>query len=345
MARKISFSQAINEAMKIAMRQDENVILLGEDVAGGAQVDHLQDDEAWGGVLGVTKGLVQEFGRDRILDTPITEAGYVGAAMAAAATGLRPIAELMFNDFIGSCLDQVMNQGAKFRYMFGGKAQVPITIRTMHGAGFRAAAQHSQSLYAMFTHIPGIKVVVPSTPYDAKGLLLSAIADNDPVIFFEDKTLYNMTGEVPEGHYTLPLGKADIKRAGKDLTIVAIGKQVHTALQAAELLAQKGIEIEVVDPRSLSPLDEETILSSVAKTNRLIVIDEANPRCSIATDIAALVADKGFDTLDAPIKRITAPHTPVPFSPPLEDLYLPNPKKVIEVVSELIGDASILDVS
>ncbi|WP_134687037.1 alpha-ketoacid dehydrogenase subunit beta [Brevibacillus migulae] len=345
MTRKISFSQAINEAMKIAMRQDENVILLGEDVAGGAQVDHLQDDEAWGGVLGVTKGLVQEFGRDRILDTPITEAGYVGAAMAAAATGLRPIAELMFNDFIGSCLDQVMNQGAKFRYMFGGKAQVPITIRTMHGAGFRAAAQHSQSLYAMFTHIPGIKVVVPSTPYDAKGLLLAAIADNDPVIFFEDKTLYNMTGEVPEGHYTLPLGKADIKRAGKDLTIVAIGKQVHTALQAAELLAKKGIEIEVVDPRSLSPLDEETILSSVAKTNRLIVIDEANPRCSIATDIAALVADKGFDTLDAPIKRITAPHTPVPFSPPLEDLYLPNPKKVIEVVSELIGDASILAVS
>lgn len=345
MARKLSFSKAINEAMKIAMKQDENVILLGEDVAGGAQVDHLQDDEAWGGVLGVTKGLVQEFGRDRVLDTPITEAGYVGAAMAAAATGLRPIAELMFNDFIGSCLDQVMNQGAKFRYMFGGKAQVPITIRTMHGAGFRAAAQHSQSLYAMFTHIPGIKVVVPSTPYDAKGLLLRAIADNDPVVFFEDKTLYNMTGEVPEGHYTIPLGKADIKRTGSDVTIVAIGKQVHTALEAAELLAKKGIEVEVVDPRSLSPLDEDTILSSVAKTNRLIVIDEANPRCSIATDIAALVADKGFDTLDAPIKRITAPHTPVPFSPPLEDLYLPSAKKVIEVVSELIGDESIMAVS
>ncbi|MEJ8548704.1 pyruvate dehydrogenase complex E1 component subunit beta [Brevibacillus borstelensis] len=345
MARKLSFSKAINEAMKIAMERDENVILLGEDVAGGAQVDHLLDDEAWGGVLGVTKGLVQEFGRDRVLDTPITEAGYVGAAMAAAATGLRPIAELMFNDFIGSCLDQVMNQGAKFRYMFGGKAQVPITIRTMHGAGFRAAAQHSQSLYAMFTHIPGIKVVVPSTPYDAKGLLLTAIADNDPVVFFEDKTLYNMTGEVPEGHYTIPLGKADIKRTGSDLTIVAIGKQVHTALEAAELLAKKGIEIEVVDPRCLSPLDEETILSSVAKTNRLIVIDEANPRCGIAADIAALVADKGFDTLDAPIKRITAPHTPVPFSPPLEDLYLPSPKKVIEVVSELIGDASIMAVS
>ncbi|GIO08578.1 pyruvate dehydrogenase subunit beta [Brevibacillus reuszeri] len=345
MTRKISFSAAVNEAMKLAMRADENVILMGEDVAGGAQVDHLQDDEAWGGVLGVTKGLVQEFGRDRVLDTPITEAGYIGAAMAAAATGMRPIAELMFNDFIGSCLDQVMNQGAKFRYMFGGKAQVPVTIRTMHGAGFRAAAQHSQSLYAMFTHIPGIKVVVPSTPYEAKGLLLASIEDNDPVIFFEDKTLYNTTGEVPEGYYTIPLGKADIKRTGSDITIVAIGKQVQTALKAAEQLAKKGIEAEVVDPRTLSPLDEETILASVAKTNRLIVIDEANPRCSIATDIAALVADKGFDTLDAPIKRVTAPHTPVPFSPVLEDLYLPSPEKVIQAVSELIGDASITAVS
>lgn len=344
MARKLSMSGAINEAMKLAMRKDENVILMGEDVAGGAQVDHLQDDEAWGGVLGVTKGLVQEFGRDRILDTPIAEAGYMGAAMAAASTGLRPIAELMFNDFIGSCLDEVLNQGAKFRYMFGGKAQVPVTIRTMHGAGFRAAAQHSQSLYALFTSIPGLKVVVPSTPYDAKGLLLAAIEDNDPVIFFEDKTLYNMTGDVPEGYYTIPLGKADIKRTGSDLTVVAIGKQVHTALTAANQLAAKGIEMEVIDPRSLSPLDEDTILASVAKTSRLIILDEANPRCSIATDIAALVADKGFDTLDAPIKRITAPHTPVPFSPPLEDLYLPTPEKVVEAVSELLGDATLLQV-
>ncbi|MFE4429018.1 alpha-ketoacid dehydrogenase subunit beta [Peribacillus butanolivorans] len=344
MSRKISMSQAINEAMALAMRKDENVILMGEDVAGGAEVDHLQDDEAWGGVLGVTKGLVQEFGRDRILDTPIAEAGYIGAAMAAASTGLRPIAELMFNDFIGSCLDEVLNQGAKFRYMFGGKAQVPVTIRTMHGAGFRAAAQHSQSLYALFTSIPGLKVVVPSSPYDAKGLLLSAIEDNDPVIFFEDKTLYNMVGEVPEGYYTIPIGKAEIKRSGSDLTIVAIGKQVHTAMDAAEQLAGRGIEVEIVDPRSLSPLDEESILSSVAKTNRLIVMDEANPRCSVATDIAALVADKGFDTLDAPIKRITAPHTPVPFSPPLEDIYLPTPEKVIKVVSELLGEPSILRV-
>ncbi|MEN3153029.1 alpha-ketoacid dehydrogenase subunit beta [Priestia aryabhattai] len=344
MTRKLSMSEAINEAMKLAMRKDENVILLGEDVAGGAEIDNLQDDEAWGGVLGVTKGLVQEFGRERILDTPISEAAYIGAAMGAAATGLRPVAELMFNDFIGCCLDQVLNQGAKFRYMFGGKAEVPVTIRTTHGAGLRAAAQHSQSLYALFTSIPGIKVVVPSTPYDAKGLLLAAIEDNDPVIFFEDKTLYNMKGEVPEGYYTIPLGKADVKREGTDLTIVAIGKQVNTALTAADQLSHKGIDVEVVDPRSLSPFDEETILSSVEKTNRLIVIDEANPRCSIATDIAALVADKGFDMLDAPIKRITAPHTPVPFSPPLEDIYLPTPQKVIEVVSELLGDKSLLSV-
>lgn len=338
MARIISMADAINEAMKLAMRKDENVILMGEDVAGGAEVDHLQDEDAWGGVLGVTKGLVQEFGRDRILDTPIAEAGYMGAAMAAASTGLRPIAELMFNDFIGSCLDEVLNQGAKFRYMFGGKAQVPVTVRTMHGAGFRAAAQHSQSLYALFTSVPGLKVVVPSTPYDAKGLLLAAIEDNDPVIFFEDKTLYNVTGEVPEEYYTIPLGKADIKREGSDVTIIGIGKQVNTALEAAEKLASQGIEAEVVDPRSLSPLDENTLLASVEKTNRLVIVDEANPRCNVATDIAALVADKGFDFLDAPIKRVTAPHTPVPFSPPLEDIYLPTPEKVIEAVNEMIGE-------
>jgi pyruvate dehydrogenase E1 component beta subunit len=344
MTREITFAEAVREAMQTAMRENPDVILMGEDVAGGADVEHLLEDEAWGGVMGVTKGLVQEFGRMRVLDTPISEAAYIGAAVTAAATGLRPIAELMFNDFIGCCLDQVMNQGAKLRYMFGGKAQVPVTIRTMHGAGYRAAAQHSQSLYGMFTHIPGIKVVVPSTPYDAKGLLLASIEDNDPVIFFEDKTLYNMKGEVPDAKYIVPLGKADIKREGSDITIVAIGKQVHTALEAAEQLAVRGIEAEVVDPRSLSPLDEDTILGSVAKTNRLIIIDEANPRCSAATDISALVADKGFDSLDAPIKLITGPHTPVPFSPVLEDIYLPNAQKVIKAVSELIGDESILAV-
>lgn len=340
MARVLSVSGALNEAIKLAMRKDTDVILMGEDVAGGANVDHLQNDEAWGGVLGVTKGLVQEFGRERVLDTPISEAGYIGAAMAAASTGLRPIAELMFNDFIGSCLDQVLNQGAKFRYMFGGKAEVPVTIRTTYGAGFRAAAQHSQSLYALFTSIPGLKVVVPSAPYDAKGLLLAAIEDPDPVIFFEDKTLYNMTGDVPEGYYTLPIGKADVKREGSDVTIFAVGKQVNTALEAAEQLAARGIEAEVLDPRSLSPLDEEAILASVEKTNRLVIVDEANPRCGIAADIASLVADKGFDLLDAPIKKVTAPHTPVPFSPPLEDIYLPTPDKVMNTVLELVGETS-----
>lgn len=340
MARELSMSGALNEAIKLAMRKDDHVILMGEDVAGGAYVDHLQDDEAWGGVLGVTKGLVQEFGRERVLDTPISEAGYIGAAMAAASTGLRPIAELMFNDFIGSCLDQVLNQGAKFRYMFGGKAEVPITIRTTHGAGFRAAAQHSQSLYALFTSIPGLKVIVPSSPYDAKGLLLAAIEDQDPVFFFEDKTLYNMTGDVPEEYYTLPIGKADVKREGSDITIFAVGKQVNTALQAAEQLASKGIDAEVLDPRSLSPLDEEAVLASVEKTNRLVIVDEANPRCGIAADIASMVADKGFDALDAPIKKVTAPHTPVPFSPPLEDIYLPTPEKVAAIVLEMLGETS-----
>ncbi|MEK4972352.1 alpha-ketoacid dehydrogenase subunit beta [Niallia sp. FSL R7-0648] len=341
MGRKITFSQAINEAMDIAMERDNKIILMGEDVAGGATVDHLQDEEAWGGVFGVTKGLANKYGRKRVIDMPIAEAGYMGAAVAAAVTGLRPISELMFNDFIGSCLDEVLNQGAKMRYMFGGKARVPLTIRTNHGAGASAAAQHSQTLYGMFTAIPGLKVVVPSNPYDAKGLLLSAIEDDDLVVFFEDKTLYSMKGEVPEGYYTIPLGKAEVKRVGTDLTIVAIGKMVHVAMEAADRLASKGVEVEVIDPRSLSPLEEEPILESVEKTGRLIIVDEANPRCSVAADIAALVANKGFDYLDAPIKTITAPHTPVPFATNLEQLYIPNAEKVINTAYELINELTL----
>jgi pyruvate dehydrogenase E1 component beta subunit len=225
--------------------------------------------------------------------------------------------------------------------MFGGKARVPLTIRTNHGAGASAAAQHSQSLYGMFTAIPGLKVVVPSNPYDAKGLLISAIEDDDIVVFFEDKTLYSMKGEVPEGYYTVPIGKAEVKRTGSDLTIVAIGKMVHVALEAAETLAGRGIDVEVIDPRSLSPLEEEPILESVEKTGRLIIVDEANPRCSVATDIAALVANKGFDYLDAPIKTVTAPHTPVPFASNLEQLYLPNAEKVIQTAYELINELTL----
>ncbi len=334
--RTMSMKDAINEALRIAMREDPTVILLGEDIAGGAEVDHLIDEDAWGGPMGVTKGLVQEFGRDRVLDTPITEAGFIGAAVGAAATGMRPVAELMYVDFFGTCMDQIFNQGAKLRYMFGGKAKVPMVIRTQIGAGVSAAAQHSGCHYSVFTHMPGIKTVVPSTPADAKGLLLSAIRDDDLVLFFENKVLYGIKGEVPEGDEGIPLGKGDIKREGDDVTIVAISRMVDQSLKAAKTLAGEGIEVEVIDPRTLSPLDEDMILSSVAKTHRLIVVDEDNPRCSVAADIAAMVADKGFDLLDAPIKMVTAPHTPVPFSPVLEHLYIPSPERIAETVREIV---------
>ena len=335
--RQMTYAQAINDAIRMEMRRDPRVILMGEDVAGGATIAHLQDDEAWGGVLGVTKGLVQEFGRNRVLDTPITEAGFIGAAVGAASTGLRPIAELMFVDFFGVCWDQIFDQGAKLRYMFGGKASCPLVIRTMIGAGMGAAGQHSGCHYSVFTHMPGIKTVVPSTPADAKGLLEGAIRDNDLVVVFENKMLYNVSGDVPEGEYVIPPGKADIKREGIDITIVAISRMVHQALEAADTLQAQGISAEIVDPRSLSPLDEDTILDSVAKTHRLIVVDEDNPRCSVATDIAALVADKAFSELDAPIKLVTAPHTPVPFSPPLEQFYIPSPERIVATVQELTG--------
>jgi pyruvate dehydrogenase E1 component beta subunit len=334
--RTMTYQQAINEALQIAMREDPTVVLLGEDIAGGAMVDHLVNDDAWGGPMGVTKGLVQEFGRNRVLDTPITEAGFIGAAVGAAATGLRPVAELMFVDFFGCCMDQIFDQGAKLRYMFGGKAKCPVTIRTQIGAGVSAAGQHSGCHYSVFTQTPGIKCVVPSTPADAKGLLLSAIRDDDLVMFFENKVLYGMKGEVREGDEGIPLGVADVKREGDDLTIVAISRMVHQALAAADALSAEGIEAEVIDPRTLSPLDDETILSSVAKTHRLLIVDEDNPRCSAATDIAAMVADRGFDTLDAPIKRITAPHTPVPFSPPLEQFYVPSAERIAEAVREIV---------
>lgn len=326
--RELNFGQALNEAMSMEMSRDPNVVLMGEDVAGGAGVEHLEGDEAWGGVLGVTKGMVKEFGRERVIDTPISESGFIGAAVGAAVTGLRPIAEMMFVGFMGVCFDQILNQGAKLRYMFGGKAKVPLVIRTLCGGGYRAAAQHSQVLYSLFTHVPGLKTIVPSSPYDAKGLLISAIRDDDLVIFFEDITLGAMKGPVPEDDYTIPLGKAEIKRPGTDVTVVAIGKMVHHAMTAAGELDEQGKSAEVIDPRTLSPFDEDAVLASVEKTGRLVIVDESHPRCNVATDIAALVADKGFDFLNAPIKTVAAPHTPVPFSPPLEDHYLPGPQKI-----------------
>ena len=330
--RTATFREAINEALRLEMARDSDVILMGEDVAGGATVSGFEQDDAWGGVLGVTKGLVQEFGRERVLDTPISESGFIGAAVGAAATGLRPVAELMFVDFFGVCMDQIFNQGAKLRYMFGGHAKVPMVIRTMIGAGFRAAGQHSGCHYSVFTHMPGLKTVVPSTPSDAKGLLAASIRDDDPVIFFEHKLLYDVTGELPEGDYVVELGTADIKREGDGATIVAIGRMVQLSLEAAETLAGEGIEVEVVDPRTLSPLDDEAILASVRKTGRLVVVDEDNPRCSMATDIAALVTSRAFDHLDAPPQLVTAPHTPVPFSPVLEDVYVPSAERIVEAV-------------
>lgn len=332
--RQLSMKQALNEALRQEMQRDNRIIIMGEDIAGGAEVEQLKGDEAWGGVDGVTRGLVQEFGRQRVLDTPISESGFLGAAVGAAALGLRPIAEIMYSGFIGVCLDPLLNQASKLKYMSGGKAKIPLVVRIEYGAGFRVAAQHGQSLYPIFVHIPGLKVVVPSTPYDAKGLLIAAIRDDDPVVFFEHITMYEFKGQVPEEPYTLPLGVADIKKSGRDVTVVAIGKMVHVALQAAKMLAEEGRDVEVVDPRTLQPLDEDTILNSVKKTTRLVVVDEANPRCSMASEIAAVVASKGFDFLDAPIRMVTAPHTPVPFSPSLEDEYIPSPQKVIQAVRE-----------
>lgn len=336
--RIITFREAINEGMRLEMRRDPTVILMGEDVAGGAAT-HLeeQNDEAWGGDLGVTKGLVREFGRKRVLDTPISESAFMGAAVGAASTGLRPIAELMFVGFLGVCLDQIYNQGGKLRYMFGGKAKVPMVIRTLIGAGFRAAAQHSQCLYSVFAHMPGLKAVVPSTPYNAKGLLAAAVRDDDPVIYFEHIAMLDNTGEVPEGEYIVPLGKAEIARPGKDATVVAIGRMRGFALQAAEELAKGGIDVEVVDPQSIVPLDEDAILSSVKKTHRLVVVDEDNPFCSVASEIVGLAAREAFGYLDAAPKMVTAPHTPVPFSPPLEDEYIPSPAKIAAAVKAVVS--------
>ena len=331
---KKTFRQAINEALHAEMRRDPRVVLIGEDVAGGAGGTGV--DDAYGGVMGVTRGLVGAFGRERVIDTPITESAIMGMAAGAAVTGLRPVAELMFVDFIGVCFDQIYNQAAKFRYMFGGKAKTPLVIRAMFGAGFSAGAQHSQCLYSFFTHVPGLKVVIPSTPYDAKGLLIEAIRDDDPVIFLEHTKLYDIEGQVPDEAYTVPFGEASVLREGADVTIVALARMVHVALEAADRLAASGIHATVIDPRTTSPIDEDTILESVAETGRLVVVDEANPRCSVASEIAAFVADKAFHALKAPIRRVTAPHTPVPFAPVLEASYIPNAERVEAAVRQLL---------
>jgi pyruvate/2-oxoglutarate/acetoin dehydrogenase E1 component len=334
MARTITYQQAINEALAQEMERDPTVVLFGEDVAGGMGAEGEKD--AWGGVLGVTKGLYERF-PGRVLDTPISESAYIGAAAGAAVAGLRPVAELMFVDFMGVCFDQILNQAAKFRYMFGGKARTPAVIRTMWGAGIRAASQHSQALHSIFTHVPGLKVACPSTPYDAKGLLIQAIREDDPVIFFEHKVLYGTEGEVPQEPYTVPFGEAAFVREGSDATVVALGRMALLAAEAADALGAEGISCEVIDPRTTSPMDWDSILESVEATGRLLVVDEGHPRCGLAADVIAAVSERAFSALKAPPRSLTPPHAPVPFSPVLEDAYLPSAEGIAAAVRQLTG--------
>jgi acetoin:2,6-dichlorophenolindophenol oxidoreductase subunit beta len=317
----MNIREAIASTIHAEMERDSNVLILGEDIVGG--MGTAGGPEAIGGIWGLTGGLYAKFGPNRVIDTPISESCIVGAAAGAALSGKRAIAELMFADFVGVCLDQLYNQIAKFRYMFGG-AKCPVTVRLTYGAGLNAAAQHSQAVYAMLTSIPGLKVAMPTTPADAKGLLTSAIRGDDPVMFFEHKTLYGDKGEVPDGDYLLPFGHARMVREGHDASIVTCGQMVGFAARAADNLAKEGIACDVIDLRTTSPMDEETILDSVEMSGRLIVVDESPPRCSLAADIAGLVANKGFAALRAPIEMVTPPHTPVPFARELEKAYLPS---------------------
>ena len=331
-----TYTEALNEALHQEMERDETVIVIGEDVAGGAGTQG-DDIEAIGGIFGVCAGLGRKFGRTRVIDTPITESAIIGTAAGAAMTGLRPVAELMFVDFLGVCFDQIYNQTAKFRYMFGGKASTPLVIRTAVGAGLSAASQHSQTMFSTFTSVPGLKVVMPSNPYDAKGLLIQAIRDDDPVIFCEHKLLYAMKGDVPDEDYTIPFGEASWLRDGEDLTIIAFSAMVPKAIEAADKLAEEGIKCTVIDPRTTSPLDEESILESVEETGRVVIVDESTPRCSIASDISSIIVDKAFKALKAPIKKVTTAHSPVPFSPALEQAFIPQTEGIIEVCREVLG--------
>lgn len=317
------------------MARDGRIIVLGEDVAGGTGASGEKD--AWGGAFGVTRGLLGRFGAERVLDTPITESAFVGAAGGAALTGLRPVVEIMFVDFLGVCFDQIFNQIAKQRYMFGGKCTTPLVLRATFGAGSGSASQHSQTLYPLFTHIPGLKVVVPSNPYDAKGLLIQAIRDDDPVIFLENKILYDEMGDVPDTPYTIRFGEAEIVEEGDDVTIVALGRMVSVARAAAKSLAKDGITVNIVDPRTTSPLDSETILEFAAATGRVVIVDESSPRCGMAADIASLICEEAFDTLKAPILKVTPPHAPVPYAPDLEKAYVPDATRVAAAVHKVMA--------
>jgi acetoin:2,6-dichlorophenolindophenol oxidoreductase subunit beta len=323
--RELTFAQAIREALVEEMRRDPNVCIMGEDVA-----------EA-GTPFKVLSGLVEEFGKERVLDTPISEAGFTGMAVGAAMTGMRPIVDIMFGDFITLTMDQMVNQAAKVHYMSGGKWKVPMVMRTTLGATRRSAAQHSQSLHAWFSHVPGLKVVLPSTPFDAKGLLKAAIRDENPVVFFEDKMMYKLKGPVPADDYTIPLGVADIKREGSDITLIATSSMVQVALGAAALLEQVGSSAEVIDPRTTWPLDEKALIESAKKTSRVIVLDEGYERYGVTAEIASVIAEGAFYDLDAPVKRMGAMHVPIPFSPPLEDVTVPTEQTVFEAARTMCG--------
>jgi len=326
--KEITFGEALNEALREEMRRDENVFIMGEDLGPDAV------GGTYGGIWPPTRGLCDEF-PERVIGTPISESVIVGAAVGAALLGMRPVVEIMFADFLTIAMDQIVNVAAKMRYNYGGKASVPLVIRAPFGAGTSMGLHHSQSPEAWFLNVPGLKIVMPSTPYDAKGLLKSSIRDNDPVIFFEQKTMYELKGKVPTGEYTIPIGKADIKREGRDVTIVATGLMIHKAISAAERLEKEGISAEIVDPRTLLPLDEDTIIRSVKKTGRVVIVHEAPVTGGFGAEIAAVIAEKAIGYLDAPIIRVGAPFTPVPFSPPLEKFYMPDEEKIISAVLKI----------
>ncbi len=325
--REITYAQALNEALRACMLEDERVVLLGEDIG------------CYGGIFQVTKGLQAEFGPERVVDTPISEAGFVGASVGAALTGMRPVTEIMFIDFTTVCMDMIINQMAKMHYMFGGRGKVPMVLRTNIGAGRGTAAQHSQSFHSVFMHVPGLYVATPSTPYDAKGLLIEAIKNDNPVIFVEHKRLYNTKGHVPEEPYRIPFGQAEVKRQGKDVTVMATHALVLSALEAAEEAANEGIDVEVIDPRTLAPLDTKTLIASVKKTGRLLIADEDNKTCGVGAELAAIVAEEAIDYLKAPIQRNCSPDTPVPFSPPLEKAYMFGKDRLLESVRRLMAYA------
>jgi pyruvate/2-oxoglutarate/acetoin dehydrogenase E1 component len=322
--REITYREALREALREEMRRDKAVFLLGEDIG-----------RYWGGAFKVTEGLAEEFGDERVRDTPISESAIIGTAVGAAITGMRPVVEIMFGDLTTLAMDQIANQAAKIRYMFGGQISVPLVMRTPFGAGVNIASHHSQSLEAWFMHVPGLQVAVPSTPYDAKGLLKTAVRSDKPVVFCEHKLLYPIEGEVPEEEYTIPFGVADVKREGSDVTVVATLYMVHKALNAARELEAEEISTEVVDPRTLTPLDKQTIIRSVKKTGRIVIVSEDCKTAGVSAEIAAIVAEEALDYLDAPIKRVAEPDTPIPFSPPLEQFVIPDERAIIEAVKEV----------